>query len=153
MCWLKSNKHVYNVLFVCVCVLGFFFVQPENFSLHYEDVIIACERLQILIYALHSWPLRIYGSLACHTYCETGHSYLMVISEDPWHSHLSLSVLQWSCRYLFLRLRFVAAWIRIPNLPLERQTLLPMAPPPQLCMHFVSFEFYTLHIVGSVRCV
>ena len=26
--------------------------------------------------------------LACHTYCDTGHSFIMVISEDPWHSHL-----------------------------------------------------------------
>ena len=25
------------------------------------------------------------GSLACHTYCDTGHPFIMVISEGPWH--------------------------------------------------------------------
>ena len=28
------------------------------------------------------------GSLACHTFCDTGHPFKMVISEDFWHSHL-----------------------------------------------------------------
>ena len=37
-----------------------------------------------------------------------GHPFIMVISEDPWHSHLLLSFWQWSCHYLFLRLRSVA---------------------------------------------
>ena len=41
---------------------------------------------------------------------------LMVISEDPWYSHLLPSVRQWSSHYLFLRLRSVAAEIRTPNL-------------------------------------
>ena len=42
-----------------------------------------------------------------HTYCETGHPFIKVISEDPWHSHLLLNVWNWRChnRYLFLRLR------------------------------------------------
>ena len=30
---------------------------------------------------------------------------MMVISDDPWHSHLLPSVWQWSCHYLFLRLK------------------------------------------------
>ena len=30
-----------------------------------------------------------------------GHPFLMVISEDPWHSHLMPSVWQWSCHNLF----------------------------------------------------
>ena len=30
-----------------------------------------------------------WGSLACHTYCDTGHPFIiMVIFEDPWHSYL-----------------------------------------------------------------
>ena len=33
-----------------------------------------------------------------------GHPFIMVISEDPWHSHLLPSVLQWSCHYLFWRI-------------------------------------------------
>ena len=38
----------------------------------------------------------------------------MVISEDPWHSHLLPSVWQWSCHYLCLRLRSVATGDRTP---------------------------------------
>ena len=33
------------------------------------------------------------GSLACHTCCDTGHPFIMVvwlISEDPWHSNLAV---------------------------------------------------------------
>ena len=62
---------------------------------------IAGEGLQILTYAQHFWPLSSEGSLACHTYYDTGHPFIMVISEDPWHSHLMSSVWQWSCYYLF----------------------------------------------------
>ena len=40
-----------------------FFVLLEIFSLIYEDVTIAVEGLQILIYARHSWPLSGKGSL------------------------------------------------------------------------------------------
>ena len=35
--------------------------------------IIVGEELQILTYAWHSWPLSSEGSLACYTYCDTGH--------------------------------------------------------------------------------
>ena len=62
-----------------------------------RDVIIAGEGLQILT----SWPLSSEGSVACHTYCDTGHPFIMEIFENPWHSHLLLSVYQWSCHYLF----------------------------------------------------
>ena len=60
-------------LLVC---LGFI-VLLENFN-SYGDVIIAGEVLQILTYARHSWPLSSEGSLACHTYCDTGHPFIMV---------------------------------------------------------------------------
>ena len=40
------------------------------------------------------------GFQACHTYCNTGHLFIMVISKDPWHSNLLPS-----CHYLFLLLR------------------------------------------------
>ena len=36
-----------------------------------------------LTYAGHSWPLSSEGSLACHTFCDKGHPFIMVISEDP----------------------------------------------------------------------
>ena len=58
----------------------------------YEDISITSEVLQIFTYARHLLPLSSEGSLVCHTYCDTGHPFIMVISEDPWHSHLLLSV-------------------------------------------------------------
>ena len=50
------------------------------------------EGLQIFIYALHSWPSSIKGSLVCHTFRGTGLPFIMVISMDQWHSHLCSSV-------------------------------------------------------------
>ena len=76
------------------------FSSHSNIFHSYVDVIITGEKLQILTYARHLWPLSSEGSLVCHTYCDRGHPFIKVISEDPWHSHLMLSVWQWSCRYL-----------------------------------------------------
>ena len=70
---------------------SWFFVLLENFH-SYGDVTITGERLQILIYARHLWPLSSEGSFAYHTYCDTGYPFIMVISEDPWQSHLLPSV-------------------------------------------------------------
>ena len=85
------------LVFVCLFV-GFF--RPTWRILHsYGDVTFTGEGLQILTYARHSGPLGSEGSLACHTYCDTGHPFKMVISEDPWHSHLLSSVWQLSCFY------------------------------------------------------
>ena len=50
-----------------------------------------------------------WGFFTCYTHCDTGLPFLMVISEDPWHSQLLPSVWQWSCHYLFLRLPIVTA--------------------------------------------
>ena len=41
------------------------------------------------------------GSFACHTYCDMVHPFIMVISADPWHSHLLPSVKQWAVDYCF----------------------------------------------------
>ena len=49
----------------------------------YGEITIAGEGLQILTGAKHSWPLSSEGSLACHTYCDTGRPFIMVISKDP----------------------------------------------------------------------
>ena len=64
------------------------------------------EGLKMLTYPRHLWLLSSDDSLACHTYvyCVMGHPFIMVISEDPWHSHLLQRVWQ-CCHYLFLRLR------------------------------------------------
>ena len=63
------------------CVL--FFVCLE-FLVHskkvhsYGDVTIAGERLQILTYARHVLQLSSEGSLACQTYCDTGHPFIKI---------------------------------------------------------------------------
>ena len=124
----RDTHHL--VFFLRVVLYSLFVMFVWGFSSHskifhsYGDVTIIGEGLQILTYARHLRPLNSEGSLACHTYCDTGHPFIMVISEDPWHSsHLLPSVWQWSCHNLFLRLRSVAAGIRIPNLPLAGRTL------------------------------
>ena len=79
----------------CLFVYSFF---PNSRIFHsFGDVTITGEGLQYLTYARHSWPLSSEGSLACHTYCDTWHPFIMIISEDPLHSHLMPSVWQWSC--------------------------------------------------------
>ena len=74
-------------LFVC---LGFI-VPLENFSLiwrrhHCRWV------LQILTYARHSWPLSSECSFIVPHLLSGGQPSLLVISEDPWYSHLLPSV-------------------------------------------------------------
>ena len=39
-------------------------------------------RAQDFAYTRHSWPLSNEGSLACHTFCDTGHRFIMVICAD-----------------------------------------------------------------------
>ena len=76
-------------IFACL-----FFSSHSRFFHSYGDVTITDERMQILTYVRHLWPLSSEGSLACQTFCDTGHPFIMVISEDPWHSHLLPSVWQ-----------------------------------------------------------
>ena len=62
-------------LFVCCCFLS------HSRILHfYGDATIIGEGLQMLTYARN---LSNKSSIACHTYCDTGHPFIMVISEDP----------------------------------------------------------------------
>ena len=68
----------------------------------FGDVTITDEGLQILVYTQHSWPLSSEGSLARHTYCDTGHLFMWSsLHEDPQYSHLLPNNWQWSCHYLF----------------------------------------------------
>ena len=85
------------------------------------------EGLQISTYARNLWQLSSEGSLTCHTHCDTGLPFIMVISKDPWNSHLLPSVWQRSCHYLFLRLRSVATGVRtqISRMRGERFTSAP----------------------------
>ena len=117
---LLTNYFVCLFLFVCSLLS-----HSRNFPSW--RITIAAEGLQILTFARHSWPLSSEGSLACHTHCDKGLTFIMVIFEAPWHSHLLPSVWQWSCHYLFLRLRSVATGDRNPisRMPGERSTSSP----------------------------
>ena len=69
-----------TIFLVCLFVLGL--SSHSNFFQSYGDVTHTGEGLQNLTYARHLWPLNSEGSLACHTYCDTGHPFIMVISKD-----------------------------------------------------------------------
>ena len=69
--------------FYFVCLIVWNFSSHSRIFHSYKDVTIAGEGLQILTYARHSWPLSSEGSFACPAYCDTGHPFIMVISEDP----------------------------------------------------------------------
>ena len=84
------NNMTYNINNVkciyCLFVCGF--SSHSRMSHWYGDVTIAGEGLQILTYVRHSCPLSSGFFLASHIYCDTGHPFKMVISENPWQSHL-----------------------------------------------------------------
>ena len=109
----------------------------------FGDVTITGEGLQILIYARHSWPLSSESSLTCNTYCDTGQPLIMVISEDPWHSHQLTNVWQWNCHYLFKRLRSIPLGDRTPISSMRGKLSL-------LCHHGgssgTSYNKYIVHV-------
>ena len=75
--WTTLAPQTFHCWYVCLSVCLFVWV----FSFHSR--------------IFHSPPmLGSEGSLACHTYCDTWHPFIMVISGDPWHSRLLLSVSQ-----------------------------------------------------------
>ena len=78
--------------FVSFLFVFLFFLSHSKIFHSYGDVTIAGEGLQIFTYVRHSWPLSSGGPLAFHTHCDTGHPFIMVISEDPGHLLLMLSV-------------------------------------------------------------
>ena len=65
----------------CICLFIWGLSSHSRIFHSYEDVTITGEGLQILTYAQHSWPLSSEGFLACHTLCDMGHTFIMVISK------------------------------------------------------------------------
>ena len=77
-----KDGHIISYTFICLFVLGF---SSHSIIFHsYGDVTMTFEGLQIFTYTRHLWPLGSDGSLACHIYCDTGHPFKMVISEDSY---------------------------------------------------------------------
>ena len=133
--WTQLLNATQIVKDVCLFVMGIY-VPLENFSLiwrrhHYRW---RASNLDLHVYsALICMGIEQWGFFLVYlTCCDRGHPFIfrMVISEDPWHSHLLPSVWQWKCHNLFVQLRTVTAGIRTPNLQHARRTLYPTAPPP-----------------------
>ena len=102
--WLSEDANLVAFRLYFVCLFVWSLSSHSRIFQSYGDVTIAGEGLQILTYAWHSWP------------SSSGGPFIIVISEDPWHSHLLPSVWQCSCMSLpvFLRLRSVATEDRTP---------------------------------------
>ena len=87
----------YDCLFVV-----WIFLSPSRIFYSFWVITITGEGIQNVTYTRYSSPLSSEGFLTCHTFCDTGQPFKMVISEDPWHSHLLPSVLLFllCCHYL-----------------------------------------------------
>ena len=117
-----------------VCLYGVSRPTREFFT-HMETSPLPVNGCKFWSYARYSWPLSSEGSLACYTYCDTEHPFIMIISVDSWHSHLLPSVWHWSCHYLYGRFGSFADGIWTLNLPLARRTLsLTATPRRSTCM-------------------
>ena len=121
--------HAGMVKFVCLYVYLQFIVPLENFSLiwrrHHCRWRAADFDLCSALIAIEQWGF----FNVPHWHGPT--LFIMVISEDPWHSHLLTSIWRWSCQDLFLLLRSVATGNRTPisRMRGERST----STPPRLC--------------------
>ena len=77
------------VLFVCLGV----YRPTQNFSLksrcHHYRWRAAYFNLCSALMSIEQWSSE--GSLVCHTYGDTGHPFILVISENPWHSHTPIA--------------------------------------------------------------
>ena len=114
----NKHKNTYGTTFlILILVCLFVWLSVWGFSSHsrifhpYGNVTITDGGIQNLTYARYFWPLSSEGSLACETYCDTGHPFIIITDKNK--------------RILAI----YAAGIRTPNLPLAGRRLLPTAPP------------------------
>ena len=91
--FLNFTNNAKDTLFLFVCLLLFGVYRPNSMI-----IALVWRRHQYRWRSANSpWPcpLSSEGSLACHTFCDTGHPFIMVISVDPCHSnHKSLPVIE-----------------------------------------------------------
>ena len=104
---LKGTSFLKNILTysLFVCLFGVFRPTREFFT-YMETSPWPVKGLQILTYPLHSWQLSSKVSLAYHTYCDTGHTFIMAIPKDSRYSRILPRVWQWSYDLGLLRLEF-----------------------------------------------
>ena len=70
------------------------------------------------------WAVRVVWRAT--SYCDTEHPFLLVISDDPWHSHLLPSVFAVELSLLVFTTRSVATVIQTPNFRLRGDCSNPM---------------------------
>ena len=99
---------------ICVCLLRCFFCPTPELFTHMET-----SPLPVKGCKFWTWAVRVLKR-------DTGHPFIMVISEDPWHSHLLPSVWKWSCRYLFLRLSLSRLGFEHPTFCLRGESSSPL---------------------------
>ena len=75
----KGLNQIAGLGFVCLLFLRVFMSHSRIFHSN-GDVTTASE---ISTYTRHLRPLSNEGSLALHAYCDTGHPFMIFISEDP----------------------------------------------------------------------
>ena len=124
-CWVLLSLVALCLLWYELCYLGLFVwgLSHSRIVHPYGDVTIAGERAANFDHCSALMAIEQWGFFSVQHLLDTGYPFIMVISEDPWHSHLLSSVSQLSCYYLVLRLRYVAAGILTPNLALAGPTL------------------------------
>ena len=109
-------------MFVILVCLGVF-VPLETFSRiwrrHHDRWRVANFDLCSALIAFDQWG---------YTYCDTRHPFVMVISKDPWHSHLLSCVWQWSCPYLFNELDLSRLGLEHPTFCLRGERSNPLRP-------------------------
>ena len=100
-------------------------------------------------YSANSWPLSSENCLECQTVTSDIRLYVCLYDHllNVWHACLLPNVWQWSCHYMFQRLRSVTTGIRTPNLLHLRQMLWPIAPRPARSMLFDKWILINLDTV------
>ena len=107
------------------CLFGVFRPTQEFFT-HLETSPLPVKVCK-LTNARHTRPLSSEVSLLCHTYWHTGHPFIMVFFEDPWHSHLMPSIWQWNCHYLFFNdLGLLRLGFELPTFRLRSERSYPL---------------------------
>ena len=79
----KIIQHIKSALLVFICLCNWGFHSTRKFFTHMETSPLPVKGFKFFTCARHSWSLSSEGSLACQTYCDTGHPFIMVISENP----------------------------------------------------------------------
>ena len=78
-----------------------FFVCLYGVYLHTREFFTHMETSQLPLKGCKFWPMLGMEQWEFFS-CDTGHPFIMVISEDQWHSHLLPRVKQWRCHNMYL---------------------------------------------------